>query len=350
MMDLSFLGRKKRTARNSICWIVGTSVSIEAGGYVSKLAERLASAGTQLRNLSVGDQTSIMGCMRVLDAEMQIEATDTVVWEYSLLDTLLVEEAYVPEEDVIRARRVAWQHILLRGARLIVLMTPPKKHLARRSPLESLCAADATELGLTVIDLRDLFRQLGIVETSAEYRDDRHPRIDSPVVERTVDSVLQAIDAPAAVRSNAIPAWAAAHALDAWKWHSAERLAESCGLPLAGFSNSLVSLRALSLDIDRPLHVDAASRIVAAGIVSTHDTGSLWCRHPRCASASTRLPADLDYAFLLRTTALPCLSPRISELGSAPDYAYFRGNWADYGQKLIDRPGPVFLSGLLTAA
>src|SRR3569833_1183009 len=110
-------------------WIVGTSVSIEDGGYVTRLRQRLQAAGESLSNLSVGDQTSMMGYMRLLTHATQIARGDVVVWEYSLLDSLLTDSIFVVS-DVHKARRYAWALAKHRGAQVVVVLTPPKLHLA----------------------------------------------------------------------------------------------------------------------------------------------------------------------------------------------------------------------------
>jgi hypothetical protein len=327
-------------------WIVGTSVSIEDGGYATLLAERAAQLGISTRNLSVGDQTSIMGCMRVLDQGDDIKAGNVVVWEYSLLDTLLRRPPFFAR-DVHAARRVAWQSLLDRGASVIVLLTAPKKHLATRTACEARIARDARALRLPCIDTRELFAGMGIHNPAAHYRDDRHPRGDSPVIGAMVDAVLECALAPAPPDKETVTAWARKNITAHWQWEDAQSLAMSARLTLRTIHNSLVAIDALPLAEGMAIAIPAASRIVGIGIVSTHESGGIWCGHPGCPPASTRLPAKLPYGFLLRNTAVPCLRGRVSSIASATDHTYGSGVWADYGQELSNSPGEVAVFGIL---
>jgi hypothetical protein len=117
--------------------------------------------------------------------------------------------------------------------------------------------------------------------------------------------------------------------------------------PLQTFANSLMSLETVTLPVDARLALPQHRRIVAAGVISTHASGGAWCGHPCCPPSSTRLPADLPYSFLARTTALACVQRQRNAIASAPAWAYARGHWADYGQALSDAPGEVALFGVL---
>jgi hypothetical protein len=327
-------------------WLVGTSVSIEAGGYATRLASRARQLGIGTKNLSVGDQTSIMGCMRVLDQRDNIKAGDVVVWEYSLLDTLLRRAPFF-SHDVHTARRVAWLCALDRGASVIVVLTAPKKHVTKRSACEARIARDARALGLPCIDTRDLLAGLGIHDPAAHYRDDRHPRGDSPVIGAMVDAVLEHALKPKPPDKETVAAWVRKNITTHWRWESAESLATSTRLALRTFHNSLVTIDALPLSEGTAIAIPAANRILGIGIVSTHASGGIWCGHPGCPPASTRLPEKLPYDFLLRTTAVPCLVGRVSSIASATDKVYDSGVWTDYGQEMSSIPGEVAVFGIL---
>lgn len=327
-------------------WIVGTSVSIEDGGYATRLSSRLAERGIATRNLSIGDQTSVMGYMRMLDARQDIAAGDTVVWEYSLLDTLLTKSLF-DANDVHNARRLAWQCLLECGANAIVLMTAPKKHLHRRSRCEDIIARDAASIGMPCIDTRELFKALGIRDAAAHYRDDRHPRQDSPLVDAMVDAVIAHMQAPQSAAHDAAIEWLRANTTPNWHWLDAQNLAAAGGTSVRQFRNSLLAIDAVPLQVDAAVGLPPLRRIVGVGCVSTHESGGLWCGHPGCPPASLRLPAGLPYPFLLRTTAIPCLRGEISRIGSAPNHAYGRRVWSDYGQALSKIPAEVSVFGVL---
>jgi hypothetical protein len=332
------------TARATL-WIVGTSVSIEDGGYVTRLHQRIQQTGMSLRNLSVGDQTSVMGYMRVLDHREEIAPGDVVVWEYSLLDTLLTESRFVAD-DVHCARRLAWRCVLERGAQVIVLLTAPKKYLARRSACERKIAHDAQVLGLPCVDTRDLVAELGIRDANEHYRDDRHPALNSPVIDAMVDAVLGHTRAPVRVAEKTLSDWSRKNIRRRWDWLSARMLAEMAGVPVQQFQNSLLSINVAPLAANATVPMPPMLRIVSIGCISTHESGGLWCGHPRCRPMSTRLPADLAYAFLLRTTGTPC-SHGVSRIVLAPEHAYRRGVWCAYGQELCDSSGTVAVFGIL---
>ncbi len=337
-------------AKTRSLWIVGTSVSIEDGGYVTRLSARAAERGFVTRNLSIGDQTSVMAYMRVLGARDEFHADDFVIWEYGLLDTLLTESLF-DAGDVHNARRLAWQCLLERDANVIVLLTAPKKHLYRRSACEEKIARDAAAIGLPCIDTRELFNALGIRDAAAHYRDDRHPRLDSPVVDAMVDAVLAQMLAPQFIiaRDSAVE-WLRTNTAQNWQWLDARTLAAAGGMSVRNFHNALLSIDAVPLAPDAGLALPPLRRIVGVGCISTHESGGLWCGHPGCPPASLRLPAELHYPFLLRTTAIPCLRGEISRIVSAPDYAYGRGVWCDYGQALSNAPADVGVFGVLYEA
>lgn len=332
--------------KTTALWIVGTSVSIEDGGYVTRLAARAAEHGIVTRNLSIGDQTSVMGYMRVLGSRDEIHAGDAVIWEYSLLDTLLTESLF-DASDVHHARRLAWRCLLKRGANVIVLLTAPKKHLHRRSACEEAIARDATAIGLPCIDTRELFNALGVGDAAAHYRDDRHPRLDSPLVDTMVDAALAHMLAPQSISREAAIESLCANTAQNWHWLDAQTLAAASGIPVRNFHNTLLSIDAVPLAPDGGLAVPPLRRIVGVGCVSTHESGGLWCGHPGCPPASLRLPAELPYPFLLRTTAIPCLRGEISRIVCAPAYAYARGVWCDYGQALSRASAEVGVFGVL---
>jgi hypothetical protein len=97
-------------------------------------------------------------------------------------------------------------------------------------------------------------------------------------------------------------------------------------------ANSLVSVQAAQLAVDDRIYLPATRRVVALGVVSTHTSGGAWCGHPGCPPASTRLPADLSYSFLLRATGIACIRAHVDRIASAPEWSYRNGHWRDYGQ------------------
>ena len=321
-------------------WVVGTSVSIESGGYVAQL--QAAAPEWRVRNLSVGDQTSMMGYLRLLQHRDELAAGDVVVWEYSLLDHLLTIGLF-DRGDVRRARRFAWNLLQERGVGLLVLFTPPREDLAQRTETEQCAAQDAASIGARVIDLREVFAELGIDAPHRHYRDDRHPRVDSPAVARLVSRLQDAIgQANAPVR-----AITDAELAEPWQWIDAATLAASVERPTRTLKNTLMTLETVPLAVDDPVLLPGTRRVVALGIVSTHGAGSAWCGHPGCPPACTRLPEALGYSFLLRVTGLPCIRAHVDRIVSAPGWAYRNGHWCDYGQALDARPGPIELFGAL---
>lgn len=326
-------------------WIAGTSLSIEDGGYVTYLARRAQKLGIATRNISVGDQTSVIGYMRVLGHGDEIKAGDFVLWEYSLLDALLTRSAFFAD-DVHSARRQAWQFLLECGASLIVLLAAPRKYTTKRSACEAKIARDAAVLGLPCIDTRDLCSALGIHDAHSHYRDDRHLRHDSPMVGAIVDAVVKQLKASIRPGQPTVNAWARKRIKARWDWLSAATLATSTHIPVQTFRNSLLSVDALVLGPDIAAPMPAADRIVGIGIVSTHDSGALWCGHPGCLPVSTRLPAALPYEFLLRTTGVPCRR-RIGSITSASGRTLSMQVWYDYGQEPDCSSGAVAVVGIL---
>lgn len=327
-------------------WIVGTSVSIEDGGYATQLVQRVShELGIESTNLSIGDQTSLIGCMRILDCHAQTSSGDVVVWEYSLLDSLLTPRMYC-EQDIDGARRLAWSAVLAQNAWLVVLITPPRNAINKVSDIEARTIREARELNLRCIDGRALFARLGIRRPQTHYRDDRHPRTDSPVLDSMAATIYDFVashhgrprlpkDGPNVPKP------------PQWTWLSARDLAGDSRHAAREFSNSLVCVNAVEAQIGTSINVPDLGCIVAVGIVSTHESGALWCGRPECSPVSTRLPAKLGYSFLLRSTALPCSHFNGGVLASAPQRAFGRGTWAGYGQERTSPPGPIWVFGIL---
>lgn len=318
-------------------WVVGTSVSIEEGGYATHLAGAVRAAGWTFRNLSVGDQTSVMGWMRLMQHAPQLERGDVVVWEYSLLDQLLPQGSFAAE-DAFTARRLAWTELWRRGVGLVVAITPPAQGVDALHAVEREYLADAAALGVAVVDLRQVAATLGLQDLAARYRDDRHPDIGTPLLRGFADAILTAVrSAVAPLR----PRW---EGLPDWTWIGAEALA--AGRQLAEFRNALVHVAALSLAPDDWVALPTGARVVAAGVASTHDGGGLWCGHAGCPPASTRLPADLHYRFLLRATGMACRRPAQERMASAPSWSFACGQWRDYGQANCTEAAPVAVFGV----
>lgn len=271
---------------------------------------------------------------------------DVLVWEYSLLDSLLTKDAFA-EDDVHAARRMAWRRLMERNVSTFVLMTPHLQSPTTRTACEDLIAADASAFGLCCLDVRELFASLGIHNLEPHYRDDRHPRHDSPVVDAIVEKVLGYLRITHGTLAPAIPAPPMPGREQHWRWLDARELARMAGRKPRQFSNSFLKTQAIILRSDEAIDVPQASRIVALGVLSTHDSGGAWCGHPGCPPASTRLQAELDYSFLLRSTGILCVRRAIDKVASAPAWAYGRGTWAGYGQALSSAPGRLLVFGML---
>lgn len=289
-------------------WIAGTSVSIESGGYVTQLAALAAAQGLSLTNLSVGDETSLMGCMRVLSHGSSIAPGDVVVWEYSLLDALIGRNFV--HADIREARRMAWEAVLDRRAHLVVIMSPPRKGMRTLSRHERETAADALELGQRCIDVRGLFDEAHVPDPLSQFRDDRHLRIDSPVVSRLARNVLDAVaerhgrDLPQRLLDRASD-WRCRTGLG-WMWIGADDLVLAPPPAPQGIANSLVKLRAVMLTQETRASLERPVQPVYVGTVSRVSSGALWCGHADCKAASTALPARHSHAFLARAIRLPC--------------------------------------------
>jgi hypothetical protein len=321
-------------------WVIGTSVSIEDGGYVTHLSARLQERGIALRNLSVGDQTSVMGYMRTLGHLEQMAQGDVVVWEYSLLDTLLTERLF-SASDVHSARRQAWLSLLERGVPVVVVLSAPRHYLDRLTDCERETFNDAKQLGLAVVDMRELFRSLGINDAYAHFRDDRHPRTDSVIVPATAEAVADAIENPPKIDELRLSAWRRKENVTCWRWIDSATLQKGTGHDAQTFRNSLVTVEAIPFSDTTFFRLPGRrSRVVAVGCVSAHDTGALWCGHPNCVATSVRLPDDLPYAFLLRVTAIRCQRSVETICGAMPA-ALANGVWSDYGQTDCSTPGTV---------
>jgi hypothetical protein len=162
-----------------------------------------------------------------------------------------------------------------------------------------------------------------------------------------VDAVLAHMEAPQTATHDTAIEWLRANTARDWHWLNAQKLAAAGGMSVRQYRNSLLAIDAVPLQIDATVALPPLRRIVGVGCVSTHESGGLWCGHPGCPPASLRLPSGLPYPFLLRTTAIPCLRGEISHIGSAPNHAYGRRVWCDYGQALSKVSAEVSVIGVL---
>jgi hypothetical protein len=324
--------------------VIGSSVSIEDGGYVTHLAAQLLERGIALRNLSVGDQTSVMGYMRTRMHLNEMAAGDVVAWEYSLLDTLLTERLF-PAADVHSARRRAWVCLLERGVSIVVVLSAPRQYLDQLTDCEREICDDAQQLGLDIVDMRELFCQAGIIDPHAHFRDDRHPRVDSAIVPCIANAVVAAVTSVRAIDRCRVSAWKRTRVSKRWRWIDAATLKNRADRPAQSFSNALVSVHAIIFSSGTRFRLPR-SRLIAVGCVSAHDSGALWCGHTGCVATSVRLPDDLPYAFLLRVTGVAC-QRNVEDICGAMPVAFANGIWADYGQAAYATPGKVAVFGIL---
>jgi hypothetical protein len=316
-------------------WLFGTSVSIQRSGWTGRLAQRI---DEPLANLSIGDQTSIMGLARLSQVVDQFQPNDVVVWEYPLLDILLLSCFGVA--DIMRAMRQAWHMARAAGAHVIVVFFTPKPDLAEPSAFEEQIKAAAVQDGAAIVDVRKCFPADD--DPARHYKDIRHLHIDSPVLDVVATGVLECI---ASRRASSRPASPGPYTAPYWRWWSV-------GLPGAGpqrvLQSSLVSVRTTALqpgreDIELPPH----RRLVCVVVASDDRAGALWCGHQLCLPASCKKPEHLSFQFLLRVTRIPCVRGRIERLSAAPRYSLSSGSWVDFGMAPAPEPGPVDVVGVL---
>ena len=321
-------------------WICGTSVSLSREGYTSQLGASLQRDGV-LRNISVGDQTSICGLIRVLQHEEEFRPGDVMVWEYPLLDILL--EDIFGAEDILQAMRIAWTRLRAWGVHVVVLKVTPRDDYARAGPMEQEIDRLLRHHAVPSIDTRRIAAGLGMATLANDYSDDRHPRPESRLVGE-IAAEIAAFDKQNHGRKAAplrVPCGTE------WQWFAAGRLDAEQVVPVVR-QNSLVRIEGVSLSpATSRLHLPPLARIVAVGAIGTHEAGSLWCGHKACEPASLRLTDDIGLPFLVRTTRLPCVRGRVTSLVSAPDYAFRRDAWADYGHKRVGEPHAAEVFGVL---
>lgn len=170
-----FLGPWHRQAMQPSVWIFGTSASI-IRGYATLLPEHLP--GYRVRNWSIGNQTSIMGLMRLHQCYPSIEPDDFIVWEYPLLDMLL--EPFHDRQNITDAFSSACALVAAKGAHMIVVALAPRAYITGDtdySVREGELRAATAEINGTYLDVRDDFAAAGWRtpgEQAAQYQDDRH--------------------------------------------------------------------------------------------------------------------------------------------------------------------------------
>jgi hypothetical protein len=330
-----------------LIWIAGSSVSIEEGGYATKLRLALAEVGIPLTNLSIGDQTSIMGAMRILSHEDCIGAGDVVIWEYTLLDAMIGHWKFA-HKDVTGARRAAWERVTQRRAHVLVVMWPPRDRIAALTPQEQQTLQDALELGFEVIDVRAIARHLRIENPATEYRDDRHPHADSILSKATASM------AAAYARSrHGTPLAEDAYLRFAnwrraddrlWRWIGARDLAASNDVELHQASNSLLSVDVIRLECGSSVRLPFGLTRVVAGVLSKHDSGAIGCGHWFCGASGTTLRPTLEFDFLIRAANIFCWYGTIHQITSVRHTRRIR---ASFNAARRGRTGSVEIFGVL---
>ncbi len=309
-------------------WVNGTSVSILGDGYIGYL--RHAVENEPLINLSVGHQYSLMGLMRTMSVHNQISEGDTVIWEQSLLDVLHC--TFYEYDELFGAMHLAWKEIIRRGARVVLLITPPRDFFSDVHPVEHDIAALAATVGIPIVDW-------------LRYVDDRHPEHDPPTLTRLARMLVSAI--AAARRSAQKPD---ALTFEDWQWVGLDDLLEANPhYKISTYENSLTGIEALTLEPSgKPLKLPRAARVMLIGLVRTRSGGMLWCGHNTCPIVECRQPSDPPLQFGIGSTRMPCVRSRVIQLAAAPDYALRLPAWNDLGQERKEAAmGPVSIFGML---
>jgi hypothetical protein len=319
-------------------WIFGTSVSAQREGWTTRLA---ACSREPIVNLSVGDQTSIMGFSRRSNISTKFMPGDVVIWEYPLLDILMVD--MFGEADILAAMQNAWHTAMTMGAHVIVLLMTPLRDIEAASNFELRIRAATAKAAVPFIDLRRCFE--GIGDPAAHYSGDRHIRLDSIVLDRITAAICDEI---ISCRNRPNPSRPPRPPVPAWRWQTAAQMGAG---GIFTRENSLVSAEVSRLDASglEALDVQPHDRLICAIVVSDHAAGSWWCGHIFCPPASCRMPEHLDYPFLLRATRIACLRGKVERLWATPEYALQQGSWSDYGFVSSSDANPVEILGVLTA-
>jgi len=310
-------------------WICGTSASISSGCYSDFLRDLLPNIN--IRNISVGDQTSIMGLMRIHQYAGDIKPGDIVVWEYALLDDVL--SPFYDRRTVFSAMKQAWLIVMQRGATVLLLVTPSRSN-ATPSHIEEEIIGTALYCGVPLLTLRDLLLPHEKLEDL--YRDDRHPDERGELPSRTARQLASMLGATEPQRPPPVEKF--------WRWIGAAELV-AAGAEYVSYENRLLETASARINPGDWIPIPDEARIVSIGIVSKPDSGAVWCGHQPCAPASCR-PEATGFAFLLRSTRLPCVHGTVGRLFARPDY-WPMASWQDYGQSPANELAPVDLIGVL---
>ena len=320
-------------------WIFGTSVSIERPGYIQHLEALAVAAGWQLVNLAVGDQCSVMGYLRVLqhmpEGELCFAAGDCAVWEYSLLDHFLAQSFDAADIRDLRLR--AWQALGKHSVSVVALLMPPRDALQSPTAAEAELTSQATLHGVAVHDART---ELSAIPNAINFfRDDRHLRAECPALPALAAALWRQL-------LRAIPRQISLPPTRLY-WLDAEALRVQGGPVPELFSNSFLRSPAMRLRPDESVVLPATVRVVAAGVLSQHQSGALWCGHAGCPPSSSRLPDTLTYSFLMRVARVACQRAPITRLVAAPDWSFQCGHTFGYGFSPCSGAGDVLLVGVL---
>lgn len=327
------------TKRPPHLWIFGTSVSIERPGYVEHLETLAVAAGWKLVNLAVGDQCSVMGYLRVLqhlpEAELCFAAGDCAVWEYSLLDHFLAHSFDAADIRDLRLR--AWQALGACNVAVVALLMPPRDALQSSTAAEAELNSQAKMHGVAVYDART--QLAAIPDAISFFRDDRHLRAECPALPALAAALWQQLLSASPRQILLTPS--------RLYWLDAEALRAQGGPELELFSNSFLRTPALRLRPDESVVLPETLRVVAAGVLSQHQSGALWCGHAGCPPSANRLPDTLSYNFLMRVALVACQRAPITRLVAAPDWSFQCGQSFGYGFTPCSGAGDVLLFGVL---
>jgi hypothetical protein len=220
-----------------------------------------------------------------------------------------------------------------RGARVILLITPPRKN-AEPSETETCLIEAANKCGIPAFTLREL---LDVGETlEAHYYDDRHPDEAGILPDLTAGRIVSILQSLSPQTPPSVD--------HAWRWIGVDALIAAGAEPMP-YQNRLVDTLSARLAPGAHMPMPRGTRVISVGIVSTMESGALWCGHYPCAPAAGRPEAN-SFPFLLRAVRVPCVHESLQSLASRPSYCIVP-SWLDYGQGPSEQLGPVDIFGIL---
>jgi hypothetical protein len=251
--------------------IFGGSNSIIKDGWSSSFREKM-NGKYEVKNLSVGGCTTVVGLFRLISEEIFFE-DDVIIWEYGVNE--FNHYYYPPVRHKISTILYYVEHFVNYCIRKKLKLVPVimsnrgQENMKSDDNYKSSLKDLFSSYGLSALDVNmELRRCFGVLSLpDSAYRDGAHIMPGTDYVNRIADMVCYAVDIAE------VPGKVASDPLYAISGKSVA-IVDQFSVPETGrFKNSIIDVGFYSLDV--PMRCDAPGRLLAAIILTAYEAGGL---------------------------------------------------------------------------